>query len=62
MSNPNLMQVQGPDDETDACDQCGGDGVIQLSEAGPGIWGEDVFCDEDRMIICPSCHGEGDAR
>lgn len=39
----------------DACHQCGGDGFIMLSEAGPSEWGEDVFCDEDRAIECPNC-------
>jgi hypothetical protein len=26
-----------------------------LSEAGPGEWGEDCFCDVDRPIACPEC-------
>lgn len=46
-------------EESDLCDQCGGDGVIPLSEAGPGVWGEDCFCDIDREITCPSCKGDG---
>lgn len=46
-------------EESDLCDQCGGDGVIALSEAGPGVWGEDCFCDIDRTITCPSCKGDG---
>ena len=45
--------------DEDCCDQCGGDGTIMLSDAGPGVWGEDVFCDVDRPIPCPSCGGEG---
>ena len=42
-----------------SCGRCGGDGVIHLSEAGPSIWGEDCFCEEDRLIQCPTCRGEG---
>lgn len=54
-----------PPDEDDecgehqSCGRCGGDGVIHLSEAGPSVWGEDCFCEEDRMIQCPTCRGEG---
>ena len=39
------------------CPQCGGDGVIMLSEAGPSEWGEDTFCVEDEPITCPTCKG-----
>lgn len=56
-NNPDKNEVQGPDD--DYCDECGGEGVIMLSEAGPGVWGEDCFCDEDRPIRCPACNGTG---
>lgn len=54
-----------PPDEYDecgehlSCGRCGGDGVIHLSEAGPSIWGEDCFCEEDRLIQCPTCRGKG---
>lgn len=41
--------------DDDGCYQCGGDGYIMLSEAGPSEWGEDLFCDEDRAIECPNC-------
>ena len=41
------------------CGQCGGDGYIMLSEAGPGAWGEDCFCGEDEPIECPECMGKG---
>lgn len=41
------------------CGQCGGDGYIMLSEAGPGAWGEDCFCGEDEPIECPECRGKG---
>ena len=37
------------------CETCGDDGIIMLSEAGPGEWGEDCFCEEDRLIACPDC-------
>lgn len=55
-----LNEVQGPDDEY--CEQCGGDGTIMLSEAGPSVWGEDCFCEEDRVIACPLCRGTGEAQ
>lgn len=54
-----------PPDEYDECGEhqpcgrCGGDGVIHLSEAGPSIWGEDCFCEGDRLIQCPTCRGGG---
>jgi hypothetical protein len=38
------------------CGMCGDDGWIMLSDAGPGEWGEDCFCDEDRPIRCPECN------
>lgn len=48
-----------PDDHFEAdeniCGTCGGDGMIMLSEAGPSEWGEDCFCEEDRLIDCPEC-------
>jgi hypothetical protein len=56
-TNPNMNEVQEPDD--DCCERCGGDGIIMLSEAGPGVWGEDCFCDEDKPIKCPACGGDG---
>ena len=37
------------------CGLCGDDGFIMLSDAGPGEWGEDCFCEEDRPIECPEC-------
>lgn len=63
MSNPsNLHDCEDQDDigpDPDVCDMCGGEGIIMLSEAGPGVWGEDCFCDEDRPITCPACRGKG---
>lgn len=47
------------EDDDDCCDVCGGDGAIMLSEAGPGVWGEDIFCGVDRSITCPACKGRG---
>ena len=41
--------------ERPECGMCGDDGWIMLSDAGPCEWGEDCFCDEDRMIECPEC-------
>ena len=52
-----MNEVQ--DDEGEVCVRCGGDGIIMLSEAGPSVWGEDCFCDEDRPIQCPTCRGTG---
>jgi hypothetical protein len=46
-------------DTDNTCDQCGGDGMIMLSDAGAGVWGEDTFCDIDRPITCPTCGGGG---
>lgn len=49
----------GYDDPTDCtCDQCGGDGVVELQET-PELWGEDCFCEQNRLVTCPSCHGKG---
>lgn len=45
--------------DDDSCDLCGGDGWIMLSDAGPGEWGEDCFCEVDRPITCPQCKGNG---
>lgn len=42
-------------DEDDGCPMCGGDGVVMLSECGPGEWGEDTFCEVDRIVPCPEC-------
>ena len=42
-------------DDDDSCSTCGGDGSIMLSDAGPGVWGEDTFCELDRLIPCPEC-------
>lgn len=49
-----------PDDfgDPDFCGRCGGDGVINLSDA-PDLWGEDCFCEIDRLVTCPSCQGKG---
>jgi hypothetical protein len=44
-----------PEHEDDACLMCGGDGVVMLSECGPSEWGEDCFCEEDRVVTCPEC-------
>lgn len=41
--------------ETVSCGMCGDDGWIMLSDAGPGEWGEDCFCEVDRPIRCPEC-------
>lgn len=48
--------------EHDTCSRCGGEGTIMLSEAGPGTWGEDCFCDIDRAIVCPNCRGSGEEK
>ena len=42
-------------DDDDCCSMCGGDGVVMLSECGPSEWGEDCFCEEDRVVTCPEC-------
>ena len=42
-------------DDEDCCPMCGGDGVVMLSECGPSEWGEDCFCEEDRVVTCPEC-------
>lgn len=47
--------------DSDCCDQCGGDGVVQLSDT-PELWGEDCFCEIDRLVTCPSCLGKGISR
>lgn len=41
--------------ETVTCGMCGDDGWIMLSDAGPSEWGEDCFCEVDRLIECPEC-------
>jgi len=49
-----------PDDDysdDDVCEMCCGDGFVMLSECGPGEWGEDCFCEEDRAVMCPVCKG-----
>ena len=43
------------DEDEDFCTTCGGDGMIMLSDAGPSEWGEDCFCEVDRLINCPEC-------
>lgn len=42
-------------EEDDYCPMCGGDGVVMLSDCGPSEWGEDCFCEEDRLVACPEC-------
>ncbi len=42
-------------EEHEPCCLCGDDGVIMLSDAGPSEWGEDCFCEVDRLIPCPEC-------
>jgi hypothetical protein len=34
---------------------CGGDGVVELADCGPSEWGEDCFCEENRLVTCPEC-------
>lgn len=46
------------DDDESPCSLCGGEGAIMLSDAGPGEWGEDCFCEVDRPITCPECKGK----
>lgn len=43
------------DFDDDCCSMCGGDGVVALSDCGPSEWGEDCFCEEDRLVSCPEC-------
>lgn len=47
----------GDDDygDDECCPMCGGDGVVMLSECGPSEWGEDCFCEVDRVVTCPEC-------
>lgn len=52
------MTTHHPEDDDDgSCPQCGGEGVVMLSEC-PGEWGEDTFADVDREIACPTCRGK----
>ena len=53
-NKPPMWSEPGADPE---CPRCGGNGSIMLSEAGPSVWGEDTFCDVDRLIVCPECRG-----
>lgn len=46
---------EGSQEWDEPCGQCGGDGWIMLSDAGPSEWGEDCFCEVDRPIECPEC-------
>jgi len=48
-------------DDNVVCECCGGDGSVQLSEH-PEFWGEDCFCEEDRLVNCPECSGSGVSR
>ena len=43
-----------PEDD-ELCPMCAGDGIVELSECGPSEWGEDTFCDVDRLVACPEC-------
>lgn len=62
---PTVPKEDWPDHDDDydpcegVCGQCGGDGWIMLSDAGPSEWGEDCFCEVDRPITCPECKGKG---
>ena len=42
----------------DPCDRCGGDGMIELHDA-PEMWGEDCCSEENRLMTCPDCKGDG---
>ncbi len=42
-------------DFDDCCSMCGGDGVVELADCGPSEWGEDCFCEENRLVTCPEC-------
>lgn len=56
MSDVNHGFRAGEDDgDDDICPLCSGDGVIMASDAGPGFWGEDCFCEEDHLVSCPEC-------
>lgn len=46
---------EGSQEWDEPCGQCGGDGWIMLSDAGPSEWGEDCCCEVDRPIECPEC-------
>jgi hypothetical protein len=37
------------------CGMCGDNGVVELADCGPSEWGEDCFCEENRLIECPEC-------
>lgn len=58
MCRLNLVCMAAANGDLD-CEQCGGEGYIALSEAGPSEWGEDTFCEVDRDIKCPTCKGRG---
>lgn len=53
--NPDTRHEDHWDCDTVECGRCGDDGWINLSDAGPGEWGEDCFNGIDRPIACPEC-------
>ena len=57
-----IAQIDGglnADDEE--CERCGGDGFTTLHDS-PDVWGEDCCAEEDRLITCPACRGQGNVR
>ena len=55
LAAPNGYAAGDDYDDDDCCSMCGGDGTVMLSEYGPSEWGEDCFCEEDRVVTCPEC-------
>lgn len=46
-----------PDDDG-RCWRCGGEGSVEYNDA-PEVWGEDSPSEENHLVECPECHGEG---
>ena len=62
-SNSTLPPSEDPlyldDEDFETCERCGGDGTIEYADAGPSVWGEDIPSEENHLITCPDCNGEG---
>ena len=61
-SHPQDERLEDDDYPRCVCDECGGDGFVELHDAGPSYWGEDCCSELNRLVTCRSCRGTGEAR
>lgn len=57
MSPEDELDLGEPPEEIETCENCGGEGCIEVYDDGFSRWSIDPPC--GRVVCCPVCNGQG---